>query len=163
MDVAKLKKSNYPKKSGSGWVGPGPIWMENWKKNPQNIKIFDDYLFLGDTVKVMSQNCTLHVAKVVIVCCPSRRLFKKKKWIRGWVGGVSSIQIFWDVWNLFNFARPLSCWFICWDHMLPWKEQHDQLIYLKRKQLFMLPNHGSFITFKTNHYIIFFIQPLTTF
>ena len=30
--------------------------------------------------------------------------FKKKVW---WVGGVSSIQFFVDVWNLFNFAKPL--------------------------------------------------------
>ena len=33
--------------------------------------------------------------------------FPKKKF--GWVGGVSSIQVFfWDFWNLFNFARPLD-------------------------------------------------------
>ena len=33
--------------------------------------------------------------------------FKKKKF--GWrvVGGVSSIQLFWDVWNFFNFAKPV--------------------------------------------------------
>ena len=34
--------------------------------------------------------------------------FQKKVWM-GWVGGVSSIQVFFlDFWNLFNFARPLD-------------------------------------------------------
>ena len=29
---AKLKKFQNPKKIGSGWVGPGPIWIKkNWK------------------------------------------------------------------------------------------------------------------------------------
>ena len=35
------------------------------------------------------------------------RVISKKKMVGGWVGGVSSIQFFLDVWNLFNFARPL--------------------------------------------------------
>ena len=30
-DVAKLKKSKHPKKIVSGWVGPGPFWVENRK------------------------------------------------------------------------------------------------------------------------------------
>ena len=36
--------------------------------------------------------------------------FQKKKfgW-GGWVGGVSSIHFFLDLWNFFNFAKPLSC------------------------------------------------------
>ena len=34
--------------------------------------------------------------------------FKKKLWIGGWVGAVSSKLIFLDVWNFFNFARPLN-------------------------------------------------------
>ena len=32
----------------------------------------------------------------------------QKKFGWGWVGGVSSIQFFWDFWNVFNFAKPLS-------------------------------------------------------
>ena len=28
----------------------------------------------------------------------------------GWVGGVSSIQVFLDFWNFFNFAKPLIGW-----------------------------------------------------
>ena len=31
---------------------------------------------------------------------------KKKVWLG--VGGVCSIQFFWDFWNLFNFAKPLT-------------------------------------------------------
>ena len=39
----------------------------------------------------------------------SRMGFKKKKnWIGGWVGGLSSIQFFLDYRNFFNFAKPLS-------------------------------------------------------
>ena len=40
------KGKNIPKikKIESGWMGPGPVWIENWKKK-QKIKIFDDYLF----------------------------------------------------------------------------------------------------------------------
>ena len=34
---------------------------------------------------------------------------KKKNWIGGWVGGLSSIQFFLDFWNFFNFAKPLTC------------------------------------------------------
>ena len=35
--------------------------------------------------------------------------FQNKKFGWGWVGGVSSIQVFfWIFWNLFNFAKPLS-------------------------------------------------------
>ena len=34
--------------------------------------------------------------------------FHKKSLEGGWVGGVSSIQFFWDFWNLFNFAKPLK-------------------------------------------------------
>ena len=33
---------------------------------------------------------------------------KKKNWIGGWVGGLSSIQFFFDFWNFFYFAKPLS-------------------------------------------------------
>ena len=36
-DVAKLKKFE------SGWVGPGPFWIENRKLENQEKKIFDDY------------------------------------------------------------------------------------------------------------------------
>ena len=32
----------------------------------------------------------------------------KKKWIEEWMGRVSSMQICLDVWNFFNFARPLN-------------------------------------------------------
>ena len=32
---------------------------------------------------------------------------KKKNWIGGWVGGLSSIQFFLDFLNFFNFAKPL--------------------------------------------------------
>ena len=35
-------------------------------------------------------------------------LKKKNIWIGGWVGGLSSIQIFLDFWNFFNFAKPLG-------------------------------------------------------
>ena len=35
--------------------------------------------------------------------------FQKQSLDGGWVGGVSSIQVFfWDFSNLFNFAKPLS-------------------------------------------------------
>ena len=34
--------------------------------------------------------------------------FQQKSLDGGWVGGVGSIQFFLDVWNLFNFAKPLS-------------------------------------------------------
>ena len=45
-------------------MGPGPFWIENKKlKNPPKIKIFDDYLFVGNTVKILSQNCTLLVSR----------------------------------------------------------------------------------------------------
>ena len=30
-DVVKLKIPNIQKKVGSGWVGPGPFWIENRK------------------------------------------------------------------------------------------------------------------------------------
>ena len=33
---------------------------------------------------------------------------KKKNWIGGWVGGLSSIQFFLFFWIFFNFAKPLS-------------------------------------------------------
>ena len=33
--------------------------------------------------------------------------FQKKSLDGGWVGGVSSIQFFLDVWYYFNFAKPL--------------------------------------------------------
>ena len=47
---------------------------------------------------------------VVVILFPVWGLsFKKKKnWIGGWVGGLSSIQFFLDFWNLFNFAKPLG-------------------------------------------------------
>ena len=31
----------------------------------------------------------------------------QKKFGWGWVGGVSSIQVFFVFWNFFNFAKPL--------------------------------------------------------
>ena len=34
--------------------------------------------------------------------------FQKKSLYGGWVGGVSSFQVFLDFLNLFNFAKPLS-------------------------------------------------------
>ena len=34
--------------------------------------------------------------------------FQKKSLDGGWVGGVSSIQVFLDLGNFFNFAKPLS-------------------------------------------------------
>ena len=34
--------------------------------------------------------------------------FPKQIWMEGWVGGVSSIQFFWDFWHFFNFAKPLT-------------------------------------------------------
>ena len=33
--------------------------------------------------------------------------FQKESLDGGWVGGVSSIQFFLEVWNFFNFAKPL--------------------------------------------------------
>ena len=42
------------------------------------------------------------------VLAVSRMGFQKKKYLdRGWVGGLSYIQIFLDFWNFFNFAKPL--------------------------------------------------------
>ena len=35
-------------------------------------------------------------------------MVSKKSLNGGWVGGVSSIQFFWDFWNFFNFAKPLK-------------------------------------------------------
>ena len=46
-DFAKLKKNpDIQITFGSGWVGPGPFWIENrnWK-TMKKIKIFDDYWF----------------------------------------------------------------------------------------------------------------------
>ena len=40
------------------------------------------------------------------VLAVSQMGFKKKK-LDGWVGGLSSIQIFLDFLNFFNFAKPL--------------------------------------------------------
>ena len=34
--------------------------------------------------------------------------FQNKSLDGGWVGGVSSIQFFFDFWIFFNFAKPLS-------------------------------------------------------
>ena len=59
-------------------MGPGPFCIENWK-TIKKIKIFDDDWFPPP---------------------------KKKD--RGWVGGMSYIQLLLDVWNFFNFARPLN-------------------------------------------------------
>ena len=43
------------------------------------------------------------------VLAVSRMGFQEKKiGIGGWVGGLSSIQFFWDFWNFFNFAKPLT-------------------------------------------------------
>ena len=35
--------------------------------------------------------------------------FQNKSLDGEWVGGVSSIQFFWDFLNFFNFAKPLTC------------------------------------------------------
>ena len=36
---------------------------------------------------------------------------KRKKFGWGWVGEVSSIQVFFGFFEFFNFAKPLRCWY----------------------------------------------------
>ena len=55
-----------------------------------------------NSVCVIKSNCDLSVLAVSLMG------FQKKNWIGGWVGGLSSIQFFWDFWNFFNFAKPLT-------------------------------------------------------
>ena len=49
-DVAKLKElQTSKKKNGSGWVGPGPFWIENRKlKNQEKLK---SLMFIGSPPK----------------------------------------------------------------------------------------------------------------
>ena len=91
--------------------GQGPLWienrkLENQKKELKSLMII--YFRALYTVKCLktalysspATTCTkfsVHVGE----------WFPKKKLNRRWVGVVSSIQFFLDVWDCFNFARPL--------------------------------------------------------
>ena len=77
-------------------------------------------------------------------------MFSKKKF-GWWVGGASSIQVFfWDFWNFFNFANPIR--YYC-QHWPVWYIIHVDLVeirleYLKPNISFTknekhLKNHGS--------------------
>ena len=92
-DAAKLKKySNIQNKFGTGWVDPGPFWIENGKlkktlKKLKSIMIIDFRVI--NAVKILSQNCTLLVFRhymYQVLFCPCWRLVSKKV--------VNSIQIF---------------------------------------------------------------------
>ena len=85
-----------------GWVQVSLeiFFFENHPKIALN-----QYRYFG----VVYTLCILSVVSYydLSVLSKSVMVSKKKKFGWGWVGGVSSIQVFLDFWNFFNFAKPL--------------------------------------------------------
>ena len=105
--LCKKTNSNYSVHvyCGSGWVGPGLTRNFFVGKASQNshkpVVIFWSSIMcilsvIAKSCWLLWFECSVHV---------SDGFPKKKDWIGGLVGGVSSIQFFWD---FFNFAKPLS-------------------------------------------------------
>ena len=55
---------NIQNKSGIGWVGPVPFWIENKKLEKKILKsVMIIYFGVLNTVKILSQNCSLLVSR----------------------------------------------------------------------------------------------------
>ena len=89
--LQRKTNSKNPRLYGSGWVGPGLTLNFFWKSSQNSPK----------SCWLLRFECSVHV---------SDGFPKKSLDGGGWVGGVSSIQVFFfDFWNFFNFAKSLSC------------------------------------------------------